>query len=235
MSLRVASLTHPFSPHGKISQVKVEKVKRKMQSIFIRWGMPRQIKIDNGRPFGDPLRQGLPPLALWLIGLGIGVIWNRPRTPQDNAKVERCQGTLGKWTEYEKLKSTEALQLALDRESNFYNQVFRDRRKNNTTRLERHPNLMHTRKLYCSGSFKESRVLSFVAKGCWMRQVSTNGQVSIAGERFSVGQALAGQIVKLNFDAEQKVWRVRNSSDKLVCLSSKKVWQRWIARIRGVT
>ena len=40
-------------------------------------------------------------LALWLIGLGIEVIWNPPRCPQANGVVERSQGTGKRWAEPE--------------------------------------------------------------------------------------------------------------------------------------
>ena len=33
-------------------------------------GIPYWIKVDNGRPLGDPRLELIPPLALWLIGLG---------------------------------------------------------------------------------------------------------------------------------------------------------------------
>lgn len=79
-------------------------------TIFKNHGAPDWIKVDNGRPFGDPKLELIPPLALWLIGLGIKVIWNRPATPQDNAKVERSQGVMGRWTEYTKCKDTFELQ-----------------------------------------------------------------------------------------------------------------------------
>jgi hypothetical protein len=38
-------------------------------------------------------------LALWLFGLGVEVIWNPPRRPQDNGVVERSQGTGKRWSE----------------------------------------------------------------------------------------------------------------------------------------
>ena len=60
-----------------------------MKQIFEQWGLPSYIRVDNGKPFGDPQRCSIPELGLWLIGLGIEVVWNRPRTPKDNATVER--------------------------------------------------------------------------------------------------------------------------------------------------
>ena len=71
-------------------------------------------------------------------------MWNKPRTPQENAKVERCQGTLDKWTEYEKCKNTFDLQIKLWEQSEFYNFHFPIRRKENKKRVELFPKLMHT-------------------------------------------------------------------------------------------
>ena len=95
----------PFFPYKKISEVPLHEIQRALIVIFKSHGIPDWIKVDNGRPFGDPQMELIPPLALWLIGLGIQVIWNRPGTPQDNAKVERSQGVMARWTEYAKSKN----------------------------------------------------------------------------------------------------------------------------------
>src|SRR3954468_7857520 len=86
-----------FSPHYHISEVQVSTVQQMMEQSFEQWGLPTHIRVDNGKPFGDPQRCSIPELALWLTGLGIEVIWNRPRTPKDNAKVERMQATTSRW------------------------------------------------------------------------------------------------------------------------------------------
>ena len=73
--------------------------------VFQRWGMPVLIKVDNGQPFGDPQKKTIPVLALWLMSLKIKVIWNRPRQPRDNAKVERMQGTSKRWVDLDRCTS----------------------------------------------------------------------------------------------------------------------------------
>jgi hypothetical protein len=65
---------------------------------FTRWGLPQGVRVDNGYPWGTP--RDLPTeLALWLIGLGLEVIWNPPAQPRENPKVERCQGVAAAWAE----------------------------------------------------------------------------------------------------------------------------------------
>lgn len=235
MNIRVGSLTLPFSPCGKISQVKRITIKRAMEATFTTWGVPEQIKVDNGRPFGDPQREGLPPLALWLIGLGIAVVWNRPRTPQDNAKVERAQGTLSRWTEYTLLQTTQQLQDALQREGQFYNEVFRDRRKNHTTKLERHPSLKHSGRPFDAGDFDEQRIAAFVSEGRWQRTVSRNGQITIGGQTFSVGQCYARQSVQVTLDPVERVWVVSNTDGKRLAQSPAQLWQKWMDKIKAIT
>jgi hypothetical protein len=206
-----------------------------MQRILTELGLPLSIKVDNGRPFGDPKRDGLPILAMWLIGLGINVIRNRHRTPQDNAKVERCQGTLGKWTEYKKTNTTEELKQVLTREADFYNYTFRDRRRNNTTRLERHPCLNHSGRHFKSGQFNEARVVAFVSKGEWIRSVSSVGQVYITGQKFSVGIQYSQRQVRVRLDPEQKVWVVSDDDGAEISLSPPEMWTKWIKRIQCLT
>src|SRR3954447_3252919 len=74
-----------------------------LRRTFQRWGLPDRVRVDNGHPWGS--RNDLPrELALWLIGLGVGVIWNRPRCPRMNGVVERSQGVTQQWIEPETLE-----------------------------------------------------------------------------------------------------------------------------------
>ncbi|MBV8318944.1 MAG: DDE-type integrase/transposase/recombinase, partial [Planctomycetaceae bacterium] len=67
-----------------------------LRRIFQRWGLPDRLRVDNGHPWGS--QNDLPTdLALWLIGLGVNMIWNKPRCPQMNGVVERSQGVTQQW------------------------------------------------------------------------------------------------------------------------------------------
>jgi transposase InsO family protein len=82
-----------FSPLGAWNQVPPADVRDQLRLAFARWGLPGRLRVDNGAPWGS---KGDWPteLALWLIGLGVGVTWNTPRRPQENGVVERSQGTV---------------------------------------------------------------------------------------------------------------------------------------------
>lgn len=187
-----------------------------MIQVFKTWGVPKYIKVDNGRPFGDPQLDLIPPMALWLIGLGIKVIWNRPATPQDNAKVERMQGVMAKWTEYKKCEDTFALQTRLWREADFYNYHFPNKRHRNTKLIERFPTMRHTGKNWNPDDFKLKRVLIFIKKGNWERKVSSTGQVSLYGQLYYVGVAYKHQIVNLKLEPIKNVWSIFDNKGGLI-------------------
>jgi len=229
MNIQGRSLTHLFFPCKKISEVPIRMIQSELITIFKNRGVPNWIRVDNGRPFGDPQLELIPPLALWLIGLGINVIWNRPATPQDNAKVERSQGVLGRWTEYSELENTTELQLRLWKEAEFHNFHFPIRRKRKQTRIQLFPKLMHTGKNWNPADFKLNRALIFLAKGNWERKVSSNGQISIYGQRFSIGIQFKHQKVSMKLNPKKNVWNIFDANGTLIKIqpspfSERSIW-----------
>jgi transposase InsO family protein len=74
-------------------------VQSQLRAVFARYGLPKAILCDNGPPWGAGLgwRDWGPfytGLAVWLIQLGITVIYGRPNHPQGKGKNERFNGTL---------------------------------------------------------------------------------------------------------------------------------------------
>ncbi len=201
-------MTRPFFPKKKICEVPLLEVQGALITIFKNWGIPGWIKVDNGRPFGDPNLELIPVLALWLIGLGIKVIWNRPATPQDNAVVERSQGVMARWTEYARCRDTTAFQSRLWREAEFHNFHFPIRRKGNKTRIQLFPQLPHTGTDWNPANFKLCRVLAFIAGGQWERIVSSKGQIYCYGKRFSVGTHYKHQKVSIKLDPDKNQWNI---------------------------
>lgn len=171
----------------------------------------------------------VPPLALWLIGLGIQIVWNKPRTPQENAKVERCQGTLGKWTEYKKCKGTFDLQIKLWEQSEFYNFHFPIRRKENKKRVELFPRLMHTGREWVPKNFSVQRVLDFLSRGCWERGVSSVGQTNLYGHVLQIGSKYKNQRISIKLCPILNHWRFYDTKGHLIktlptAIDEKSIW-----------
>lgn len=205
-------------------------VQQELIHVFNNRGVPEWIKVDNGRPFGDPQRQIVPPITLWLIALGIRVIFNRPKIPQDNAKVERSQGVLSKWTEWHKCKDTFELRSRLWKEAEFHNLHYRVKRLDSKTRIQAFPTLLQSPRAFNPGNFHLSRALGFLAEGHWERVVSKNGQIRFWGKRLQIGLKYAHQLLSIKIDPSANQWLMFDPAGNLVKkfhtgITAEKLWK----------
>lgn len=216
MSTRGRYWNRPFSPYKKICEVPLLDIQRTLLNVFRTHGLPECIKVDNGRPFGDPQRQNIPVLVLWLLAFGIKIIFNRPRTPQDNAKVERSQGVLSKWTEWEKCADRFELQYKVWKEADFHNMHYSVSRLGGKTRIQAFDNLLRSPKTFDPSDFDPQRTIDFVAKGLWQREVSKNGQFSFWAQKINVGKKYAHQSVSIKLDPQKNNWQAFDRDGNLL-------------------
>jgi len=71
-----------------------ETVKGCLTGVFRQYGLPYQMLMDNGSPWGSDQQHIYTPLTAWLIRLGILVTHSRPYHPQTLGKDERFHKTL---------------------------------------------------------------------------------------------------------------------------------------------
>lgn len=64
------------------------------EMTFREFGLPWEIRSDNGPPFASQGLGRLTPLSVWWVKLGIRLVRIRPRKPQDNGSHERMHRTL---------------------------------------------------------------------------------------------------------------------------------------------
>jgi transposase InsO family protein len=196
--------------------VAVIQVQGALRRIFRRWGLPQRLRVDNGVPWAT--WADLPPaLALWLIGLGIQVIWNRPRRPKENAKVERCNGLIGSWGD----PSTCADHATWEAHLGEVVVIQREQyvtRKLGRPRLAAYPELTTNPRPYpepgTGEPFELERVQQWLAQGRWPRIVSKIGQITFYGKAYRVGRAWAGEQVWLRFDAQTSQWVIEAKDGK---------------------
>ena len=130
-------------------------VQAELRRCFEHWGRPASVRVDNGYPWGSC--GDLPtPLALWLIGLGIEVIWNPPRRPQDNGVVERSQGVASNWAEPDRCRNPAELQRRLNEEDRVQRESYPH--GSFRSRLEAYPSLIHSGRPY-SVAFERGAVV----------------------------------------------------------------------------
>jgi hypothetical protein len=180
-----------------------------LRLAFGRWGRPLRLRTDNGGPWGSTA--GLPTVfELWLVGLGIDLVLNRPARPQENGVIEKAQGLGKRWAEPGQCRSAAQLQERLDEEDRLQRQELPY--EGGRSRWEVFPELLHSGRGYAPGW----------EAGCWdferakehlggyrvPRKVNKQGKVSIYEWDRLAGVAHTGERVWVAFSPEGCAWRL---------------------------
>lgn len=196
-----------FSPRCDWAAVPAADTQVQLRRAFARWGRPERFRVDNGVPWGSA--GDLPTdLALWLIGLGLGVDWNPPRRPQDNGVVERSQGTAKRWAEPGACATAAELQRRLEEMDGIQRQEYPSVR--GRSRLEAFPGLAHSGRAYTPAweraHWSLAAVAAHLAGYAVPRRVDKSGTVSVYNRNPYVGKNHAGKGVHVMFDPEAIEW-----------------------------
>jgi transposase InsO family protein len=155
-------------------------VREQVRLAFGRWGLPGRFRVDNGVPWGS-WGEFPTDLSLWLIGLGVAMHWNNPRSPQENGVVERSQGTSNRWCEPWACPTPAELQERLEWTDRLYRENYPYRER--MSRMAFFPGLRHSGRPYDPAReptlWKWSRVADQLAARVVFRRVDQSGQVSL--------------------------------------------------------
>lgn len=192
---------------GNWGQVPPAETQRVMRDWFRQWGMPARLRVDNGIPWGS--WSDLPPdLALWVLGLGVGMIWNSPRQPQENGVVERSQGTGKRWAEPKACDSAEELQQRINQMDAIQRESYPVH--GDKSRQALYPDLTHSGRRYTTRWEQEhwnlAPVLAHLAEYAVTRRVDKSGRVSLYNRGYYVGVIHQGKTVYVMFDADKSEW-----------------------------
>lgn len=196
-----------FFPPGQWNLVPTPEVRKSLRQAFQRWGLPDRLRVDNGHPWGSA--GDLPTeLALWLLGLGIELIWNPPARPQDNGVVERSQGTGKNWAEPHTCRTSRELQQRVNKFDAIQRENYPTIGK--LSRLEAFPELRTPCRRYRSAQERKvwnwNLVTEHLSHYTVIRKVDKKGAVSIYNRQKYVGIAYAGQPVSVRYDAVEHEW-----------------------------
>jgi hypothetical protein len=177
-----------------------------LRTAFARWGMPGRIRVDNGYPWGST--GDLPTeLGLWLLGLGIELIYNPPRRPQQNGVVEKSQDTGQRWADPAQCASVAELQRSLDAMDQHQREGFPEPSR---SRSRLFPRLAHSGRAYRQADeatlWQEARLWQKLAEYAVIRQINARGLISVYGRNYYVGRRYAGQTAYVRFDAATGDW-----------------------------
>ncbi len=201
-----------------------QSVTRLINDCFKIWGLPKRIKIDNGHPFVTPGSMDVPTTSkMWWIGLGIEVIQNQPRCPQQNGAVECLQGIMKSWSNPKEQRSIEDLQQRLDKESDFQRNHYQIPAKGNKTRIALHPSLQNNPVKYDPDKFDINLVYNFLSQQVWERSINKGGKVNIMGIEIYINYKMKKQPVTVTFDPLEKQWLIRTENGTLLKTSTRGV------------
>lgn len=95
-----------------------------LTTTFTHYGLPDALFVDNGSPWGDASAVHWTRLRVWLLKLGVEVIYSRPYHPQGRGKNERFHRTLkAEVFALKRFSGLSQLQHALDAWREVYNFV----------------------------------------------------------------------------------------------------------------
>jgi hypothetical protein len=192
-------------------------VREQLRDAYTRWGLPGQMRVDNGYPWGS--KGDLPTdLALWVIGLDVAMWWNPPRRPQDNGVVERSQGTAKRWGEPHTAADAGELQSRLDALDELQRSQYPYYQEQ--SRMQCYASLAHSGRLYQREAetrlWDWQRVAAHLGGYCVSRKVDQKGQISIYNRNHYVGTKHRQQRVWLLFNAETCEWVIANEHNQIL-------------------
>jgi transposase InsO family protein len=191
----------------RFASVSAATVQKALRALFSRWGRPQGFRVDNGHPWGS-IGDFPTDLSLWLIGLGLQIIWNPPCQPQKNGVVERSQGVGKNWAEPRACDSAKELQKRLDEMDRIQREEYPYQR--GKSRLLTYPQLKWSRRRYDAEweakHWSMKKVLDHLSEYVIRRRVDRGGSVSIYNQNYYVGKHYRGEEIYVYLDPLAVTW-----------------------------
>lgn len=169
------------------------------EQTFIKYGLPKTIRTDNGLPFSScNALFGLSKLSVWWLRLGINIERIKPGNPQENGRHERMHLTLKKEATKPPGENLLQQQEKFDR----FIEEF------NTQRPHQAINMKYPSELYIPSPrpYKGIQPLSYPFHDRTIT-VSFCGRICIRRKKVNLSRSLAGQDVGVK-ETEDGVWLV---------------------------
>jgi hypothetical protein len=217
MSVRGPCSARKFSPQGQFNQVPLEQVQGQFRQWFGQWGLPEEVRLDNGSPWGG--WYDLPTaFALWLIGLGLKVYFNPAGRPQANGVIERFNGLGQRWAEVQQCSSLAQAQAQLNEVDEIQRQYMPS--SAGPSRLQAYPTVRHSGRSY-SPQWEEAnwdldQVEDALEAQVAQRKVGAQGRISLYYRPVYVAERMRGQEVQVQYDRGSKMWVISSAAGKVL-------------------
>jgi putative transposase len=177
---------------------KLASVQHEFTRLFQRFGLPRRIHADQGRPWAGPGPAWLSQLSAWWVSLGIVPTFSRRARPGDNASHEQWHRELKADTARPPAATPQAQQRRLQRWLRVYNQE----RPHEALGLVPPAQVYHPSRR----TYRGPRPARY-PRGWAARRVRPNGEIQWGGRSRFIGEAF----VRLNVGLQpwrKDRWRV---------------------------
>lgn len=186
-------------------------VQQQLISTFRRYGLPEQMLMDNGAPWGSSAEHVMTPLTVWLMRLGIRIAHARAYHPQTQGKDERFHRSLDveviqqRW-----FRDLAQCQRHFDRWRDIYNLERPHEALNMQVPAQRYRPSPR--------NFPEHLPPIEYGPGDHVRKVFEHGEISFKGHFYRVGRALEGYPVALRPTSSASLWHVFFCSQRVAIL-----------------
>jgi transposase InsO family protein len=196
------------------SDEKTLTVRQRLIPIFQRYGLPKQMLMDNGSPWGSDKQHIFTPLTVWLIRQGIGIIHSRPFHPQTLGKDERFHRTF----KAEIGQYCIGLSLALcQRRFDAWRGVYNFQRPHEALGMK----VPAERYRPSRRQYKESLLPIDYGPSDQLRKVQQGGRISYPGREYSVPKAFFGERVAVRPTGTDGLFDVYFCNQKIAQLNLK--------------
>jgi transposase InsO family protein len=176
-------------------------VQARLTDAFRIYGLPREMLMDNGSPWGDDRLSPWTPLTVWLLRLGVRVLHGRAYHPQTQGKEERFHRTL----KAEVLQGRMFADL-LDSQRRFdaWRAIYNFDRPHEALGMT----VPGRRYVPSPRSFPERMPVPEFSPIDEVRKVQQHGVFSFHGQNWHVSRAFAGDVIGLRPTRTDGVWDV---------------------------
>lgn len=187
-------------------------VRERLTNVFRRYGLPEQMVMDNGSPWGYDADRRYTPLTTWLMQLGVRVSHCRPYHPQTQGKVERFHRTLQlELLQGKHFPNRMDVQKAFDQWRDFYNQ----HRPHQALAMA----VPASRYRISSREFPEKLPLPQYHSTDQVRSVDRKGHIQYQSRRFLISKGFRGLQVALRETEHDGIWDVFFYSHRIAAIN----------------
>jgi transposase InsO family protein len=170
-----------------------ENTRKQVKKVFRAYGLPKQINVDNGNPWGNQYCKPYTKFSVWLMKLGIKVTHSRPRHPQTNGKNERFHRSLKREVLHgNTFDNFKTIQEEFDKWRYCYNYDRPHQGINMQVPAERYQVSLI--------EFPEKILPIEYSDDAITRKVRGNGYICYQGNNYLAGEAFVGEYIEIKHD-----------------------------------